>query len=187
MTLQVINSQGQLKGPTSLYGRAATTVDIVSTAAETTLYSQTINGGDLGADKTLRLTLIGDFLHNNGAGDSMTLRLKFGGTTYLADACGFNAEANANRQPFKIVSFISNMGVTNSQFFQMETFMRRPGAGLDATTGIGGEQTAFTWMTLSNTATVDTTANQTLAFTGQWSASSASNSWRMRYGILELL
>lgn len=190
MTLQVITNQGLLKGPpSSVYDRAPSTVDIQNTAVETSMYQKVIQGGDMGTSKSLRLTMLGDFLHNNGAGDTATFRFYFGGVQQMAVVNQFNSELNAARIPWKMVVHLANLGAANSQFMQGEWFLRRPGAGTGAATGIGGDQTAMTWSDLGITTlgTVDTTANQTLNVTVQWSAGSANNSWRQRYAVLELL
>lgn len=189
--MQVLTTTGAVKGGGGvIYDRATSTVDIVSTVAETSLYTKTINGGDLGANKSLRLTLMGDYLHNATSTDTMTFKFKFGGTVQAAaEAHAFNSETNAGRIPWLMHVHVANLGATNSQFLEAIMRIRRPGAGTGATTGIGGWQTADTWMNVatSTLGSADTTANQALDVTGTWSASSASNSWRVRYGLLELL
>lgn len=174
--------------------RSATTADIANTAAETTLYSFEVGAGELSVDRMLRLTLVGDYLHNNAVGDALTFRVKFGGTTFMAFSFGgsFGNVVGANRQAWKAAVEIVNLNATNSQMMSLEGHAVRanqaaPTAGVGGiydsiNTGIAGGLAG-----ISTPGTIDTTLAQTLTVTGQWSAASVNNSFRKRHGLLELV
>jgi len=177
--------------------RRTTTVDIASSTSELSLYDGLASAGNgwnisanlLGTDKMLRLTLMGDYLFNNNIADTLTLRVKFGGTTFFADAMG-SAVLGA-RQPWMLHLLVANLGATNSQMIS--------GSGLWSTsdtaaptTGIGegtlrSNPPVGVQLGISTLATIDTTSAQKLEVSVQWSASSANNSFRRRYAVLELV
>lgn len=182
----------QLPSISGVYDRVTAALDIASTAAETSLYSKVIAANDLGTNKMLRLTVLGDILHNNVNTDTLTFRVKFGGTTFFANTFNWGGFSSANRMPFVVLLFLANLGATNSQM--IEGYWAGFGRGDMAapTTGIGllgGAATTAIEMAygISTLGTIDTTANQTLDVTGQWSASNANNSFRRRYAVAELI
>lgn len=161
----------------SVYGRLGAAVDVANTAVETTLFSQTINANDLSTNKRLVLVGSGDYLHNNGASDTITLRLKFGTFTLTLPASSLGGTIGATRRPWSLLSWetmIANQSATNAQV---------------ASSQVRANDTAGGALTISisnlDMAAIDTTVNQTLSFTAQWSAASVNNSWRLRE--LELL
>lgn len=171
--------------------RVTAALDINTTVTETDVYSYSVAGNAMGTDKGLRLTLFGDYLHNNGAGDTVTWRVKFGGTTIFQDTENFNAEANANRQPWRLDLNLVNAGATNSQFLNV-LYTRDKASQAAPTTGIGNATfnayiAGGNLFANSTAAAIDTTTSQTLAISAQWSASSANNSLRRRYAVLELV
>jgi hypothetical protein len=160
---------------TRIYARATATVDVVSTAAETTFFTQSIGGNDMETDRMLRLTSIGDFLHFNGANDEIVVRLKFGGFTFAAEVVNTQT-LPATRGEFKIEAIVANLGASNSQRTSLNWLHYRP------------DGTAYSQLAVADAVgTVDTTSAQTLALTAQWSAASANNSFRQRYAVLELV
>ena len=68
-----------------VYDRVVTSVDVVSTATETNLYSKSIAANDMQTDRMLRLTLLGDLLRNNG--EDPVIRLKFAHGMFTASFC----------------------------------------------------------------------------------------------------
>jgi len=173
---------------TSVYDRSTTLTDIVSTTAETTLYSKTINATDMSIDKILRCTIIGDWLNSTGSGRTFRLKIKFGGTTMLDSLTDSFASA-AQRGTVYIQFSLGNMGATNSQFMQGFSSLNR----VSPTTGLGsfgatptGNEFAQAFGA-SALATVDTSAAQLLDVTITPSASSSSLSFRKRHALLELI
>jgi hypothetical protein len=177
----------------SVYDRVTAGVDVNTSVAETSIYTKSILANDMSTNKMLRLVAMGDYLHNNVAGDTLTIRVKFGGTTFYAGAMSFDAVADVKRQPWMIDLRVANLGAANSQIILGSALVDRPAAAAP-TTGIGSIEysnstvaTAPWVFGISTLGTIDTTANQTLDVTVQWSASSANNSWRQRYALLELV
>lgn len=177
-------------------------VDVVSTAAETSVFAPSVAGGLMSTNRMLRATIIGDFLYNNAITDTVTFKVKFGGTTFMADTIGNSTSAltGAVRFPWKLVVEIANIGAANSQFINALLLMtgQQGGAYSSATTGIGflsaletnansRDQPAGGILGISTLGTIDTSLAQSLDVTAQWSTSSANNSWRARYSVLELV
>lgn len=175
-----------------VYDRVTTTVDVNTSTTETSIYTKSIAGNDMGTNRRLRLTMDGDYLHNNVAGDNIRLRIKFGGTTFYdtGAAWSFQGVTGAGRHPWTWVLNITNLGATNSQMLSGLIVTEQADRGAP-TSGIGinsqGGVDQFVPHGISTLGTIDTTSAQTLDITVQWSASSANNSWRLRSAILELV
>jgi hypothetical protein len=155
--------------------RNVVAVDVNNTAAETTVYTKSIAANTLGTQRSLRLTMIADQLHNNVAGDTCTLRCKYGGTTLVTLGSSFGGTLSAARRTVRLTFEIINLNATNSQNGQL--FIK-----YDPTTGgaiqeVGG----------AGTAAVDSTAAQTLLVSAQWSAASLNDSFKMISTTLELV
>lgn len=175
-----------------VYDRTTTTVDVNTSTTETSIYTKSITGNDMGTNRMLRLTMVGDYLHNNVAGDNIRMRIKFGGTTLWDSGAinSFGGVLGAARHPWRWQIHLSNMGATNSQM--LESLMLEEFANTGApTTGIGLAASGAGFIVvpggISTLATIDTTSAQTLDVTVQWSASSVNDSLRMRYSVLELI
>jgi len=158
---------------------------------ETTLYSVTVPANALGINGSIEMELHGDLLYNNSASDTLTLRVKFGGSTYLGWVySAINAATTATRLPWILIIELTNQGVTNAQ--EMTAYMtplRNNNVGLgdiSSGTGIvatetGGRANAAVIQDVSGTVAIDTTVNQALLISAQWSAASANNSFRRRW------
>lgn len=174
-----------------VYDRVTTGVDVQTSTTETSIYTKSITGNDMGTNRMLRLIVLGDYLHNNVAGDTLTLRIKFGGTTFYAKSADFNTSVGAARHPYRLDLRVANVGATNSQMIEGSLPVEFASASAP-TTGIGAWASPSNPLLISDLGigtlgTIDTTTAQTLDVTVQWSASSANNSWRMRYAVLELV
>jgi len=170
-----------LKAISHPYDVNYTDVDVVSTATETTVYSKTITGGDMGANGSLELLVLGDHMMNNSTLDTVTLRVKWGGSTVFTGSGGTNT-INANRDGSGVHLWIVNKGSTSSQIMVCGMAVGMVTGGATGSVGRGGVGIGG----LPATAAVDTTSSQTLQVTAQWSAASANNSWRKRLAILYL-
>jgi hypothetical protein len=153
---------------------------------EHTCYSVVVGANTMGTNGSVLMQMRGDYLKNNVDADTMTFRIKFGGVTLYADTFG-TIGVSADRSPWRFDIDLMNLGATNSQFLSASFLMMDPNNTLP-TAGIGPivntGTTVGLFMGLPSITTlgaVDTTSNQTLAFTVQWSASSANNSWRRRW------
>jgi hypothetical protein len=161
-------------------------LDVNTTVAETTLYSVTVPSNALGTTGLAVMELGGDLLHNNVAGDTLTIRVKFGGVTQWASgAWNFQNALNALRLPWRLNVELASKGATNAQELFINGHVYAANATPPATTGLGGPVTnldmVFSGASTSGAPAIDTTANQTLEVTVQWSASSANNSFRRRW------
>lgn len=193
-----ISATGAVGVGVGVLNRDTSLIDVAATNAETTLYTFNITGGTMSIDSLLRLTLKGDFLYNNNIADTLTIRVKFGGATILSNVQS-GAALSALRFRWKLRVEIPNLGSLTSQDADAEMIANTTNVGTPAT-GIG----RLTFLEAANlditrdspnggllgTAAplaVDTAVAQTLAVTAQWSAASANDSFRKRYGILEIL
>ena len=66
---------------TGILDRSTSTVDVVSTVTETTIYTFSVPANAMSTNRMLRLTMIGDVLNNDGTNRQFTVRIKFGATT----------------------------------------------------------------------------------------------------------
>ena len=182
-------------GP-SVLTRTTAGVDVASTVSETSLFNYSVPAGIMGTTRALRLTLIGDWLYNNNIADTFTLRAKFGGTTQYAETTG-GAPIGATRQPWVLTLYIANLNAANSQYVGghllsgRETLAASTGIGnmsmLDAGSATNNLNPTGGVIGITTLGSIDTAAAATLDITAQWSASSANDSWRMRYGVLEVV
>lgn len=160
--------------------------DVNTTASETTFYSVTVPANSLGTNGMAEMLILGDYLFNNSTADTCAVRVKFGGVTILGDSFGLPTSINASRWPFVWRVFLANKGATNSQWlnFTATHVDARVGApttgwgGLTAETADGGQGGV---LGPSSAATIDTTVDQTLLVSVQFSASSANNSIARRW------
>lgn len=160
---------------------SSTDIDVASSIAETSIGSFTVLANTLGSQGLLVVRYVGDYLHNNAAGDNLTVKVKFGASTIFNDSVSFNAETSANRQPWELLFNLENRAATNSQLLTGNWWALSP-ARSAPTTGIGDMSLNFATNTspIQSTSSIDTTVNQTFDVTVQWTASSANNSFRRR-------
>jgi len=181
-----------------VYARNTAPTEAESTASETTIFTQSITGGDMGTDRMLRLTMFGDYLFNANTAHTLTLRYYFGGTIYMAAANSGTAVLSATRKPWRIVYEVTNLGSASSQMLSGSLLTHASDTGAP-TAGIGHgvhfleggvaarNEPSGGLLAVSTLGNKDTSSAQTLAVTVQWSNASASNSWRPRYAVLELV
>lgn len=162
----------------TVYDRSTSLTEVVSTAAETTIWSKTILAADMSAGKHLRFTAVGDLLKNNVAGDTLAITFKFGAYTGVARAANADGSTlSATRGNFVITVNIGLYGASAQIGVGRYDWIRgdgnTSGATFMGTTGTGG--------------TVSIGSNVTASLTAQWSAASANNSFRTRSVLLELI
>ena len=156
-------------------------LDIVNTAAETSIYSYSVVGGTLGATNTLHLLMDGDQLNNAGAGnDTVTLKIKYGATTMYSDTALY--ASNATRISWRMDIRLGNTTGTSAQYVSVQFLTSTRGG---ATTGNGDFNANGTqYAILSGTAAEDSTATKTFDVTIQHSLTDATVSWRRQYASL---
>lgn len=161
-----------------VYDRPTSLIDVVSSLTETTIYTKSIGAGHMSTDRTLRLSLRGDYLNNSGGPRQPVIKVKLGATTLLTDTLSTVA-ASASRYPWRFDVEIDNLGATNSQWVNARLEMGVAGGGPRVSETLDG--------LLFATGAVDTTVAQTLVVTITLDTNSASHSWRRLKGVLELL
>lgn len=67
--------------PGGVVASDVTATEVVSSTTETTVFTTSIGAGVLSTNKMLKLTLIGDYLNNDGAARDFTVKVKYGSTT----------------------------------------------------------------------------------------------------------
>jgi hypothetical protein len=160
--------------------RTTTTNDVANTTVETAIYNVSIPGGTLGTNKTLRLSLIGDYLNNSGASSNLTVIVRYGTTVLFTT--GANAiAASANRRSLMVNCEISAKGLTNSQVSKVvETI----GSG-DAT---GSATQGSTYNTsVHNSIAEDSTVTKNLQVTVTHGTANVNISARLLAGHIEVL
>lgn len=173
-------------------------VDVASTASESSLSNSLVVANSLGATGGLILTLFGDMLFNRNVADTLTMRIKFGGTIHYDFTANVNQSLSAVRRPWKWEVLLANTGAVNTQFLTSEFNLSASNLAGTTTTGIGSLganilNNAGTSGALlggigasNGTMSIDTAQDQFLVVTVQWSASSSSNSFRKFYSVLEI-
>lgn len=152
-------------------------VTVANTTTETNLLSITIPAGTLGTNNAVRVRLHINNFDNAGTGNSITLRVKYGGTTQLTNA-GF--EVNANQVYGFIDVYIFGDGATNAQEmtalldFKETLIDQNPVA---APNGINDY--------VGGTGAIDSTVDQTLVVSVEWNLANAANSITMDWAIVE--
>ena len=146
--------------------------DVASTASELSLWSTTAGGvtvpaNAMGTNGAIRVHFVGDYLWNNNAADTVTVRVKFGGSTVLSawsDVMS-GGSLSASRFAWDLAVCVCNRGATNAQVVQ---------SVMNVDIGVNVYDTG-TRVRIATSA-VNTTVAQTLDVTAQWSAASAGNS-----------
>ncbi len=158
--------------------------DVVSTVAETSIYSYSIPADLLGATGGVRLTLSGDFLDNTAGIDPVRLRAKLGATTVF-DTSPNNIAVDSNRRKWTWEIWFLN-GSTSTQRWGTRFGLGIPNAAVflvylvtHASGAHGGEGNAAS--------SEDTTADRTLDITITLGENSANMSFRKYFALLELL
>jgi hypothetical protein len=160
--------------------RDVTQLEVVNTTTETVAYTFTVPGGTLGSTKALRLSLIGDHLNNDGATRTLTIRVKFGGTTILTAA--FDVTADAPRLAFIGEVVLSAANNVSAQVAKGEFIF-----GDQGTTGGTMDDSGYTQSYGINNAVAENSAiNRDLQITIQHQVASANVSFRLHTAQLEL-
>lgn len=164
---------------------SGTAVDVVNTAAETSVFSHSIAANLLGTNGAVNLIVGGDYLNDSGAGRTFTLRIKLGATTIFADDSP-SIGAGAARGVWTLDVILGNLNATNAQHLNGEFLLSdrtAPTTGLGNLANVGGLISAAIGSAPTNP-TVDTTSAQTLDVTVQHSTNNANLSFRKKYATL---
>jgi hypothetical protein len=159
-------------GPSSpAIDKVTTNATVVSTAAETNLYSFSVSGGTLGTNNVLRLTIqISDL--DVVDGDNCVLRLKYGGTTLASVTVANSTGSGVTNAKASISLFLAGDGASNTQIGSIV---------------FRGSHAAFSSSVAQGTSAVDSNAAQTLVVTADWTTSSSLHSITLGQAVLEKL
>lgn len=135
-----------------------------NTTTETTVFSTTIRANYLTTKRGLRFTAFGN--SNSTAPIDFTWRLKIGGTTFMTHAITVSASNDAWVMEALIMGYNSSAQLGGSRI------------------SLGGREFGTN---VTNAPVIDSTANQTLAFTVQMSAANVSNLIDVYAAIIETL
>lgn len=165
--------------------RVAGGSDLANSAAEQTLYTKTIPGGTLDADRYLRLTIIGRYKNDEGGPATIQFKAKFGGTTHLDDTTAAIA-SDADERSFQIVLILAAKGNNTTQTIAWTV---RISAATTPAAGIGSLSAApiVDGLMHKDAISIDSTANQTLAITIQHSIADPDTTIQLLSARLELL
>lgn len=163
--------------------RTGTLLDVNTTNALTTFYTFTVP--ILGANSSVRITVRGQYLNNDGAGRTLTLTVEHGGATMWADVSA-SITNNSLARPFEIDLLLFNENSTSVQGLNGTV---RIGNIVAAATGFGDLATAgLLTSSLSGVAgATDTTATSTFTLSVTHSASSANLSIKRQYAMAEVM
>lgn len=181
------STAAQVPGALTLL-RDRTLVDINTTAALTTLVSQTIPAGAVGLLQRIRARIDGDWLDNSGVNAGARVQVSLGGTV-LWDGTNASMGANtANRAPFGIEFDIFALNSLTSVYLSGRQVMEDGSNGVP-TTGLGslGNVAAGSPIRSNGAVTIPTLANaQTLLVSVAPSASNALLSFRKFVADIEI-
>ncbi|MCX6020583.1 MAG: carboxypeptidase-like regulatory domain-containing protein [Chloroflexi bacterium] len=157
--------------------RSVVDVAIGTTAAETTVISQSVPAGILGTTRTVKVTIEGDYVNNTGGNQSLLWKLKLGATTVVNSSSGsINLATGGNTRPFIVEATITNRNSANAQYGYLAVKNRA-----DATTNLEID------LLSTGTASEDTSSAKTLVVTVQHSISSVNLVLTARVIRIEIL
>lgn len=181
-----ISPSGGVSAGVGVYDKNTTLVDVTLTLVETDIYNKTVKASDITGTSVLRLTLLGDYLHNL-AGEG-TFRIYLGATKIYesTNIYGNAATVGAARQGWEHIGHLFFRQAVNSEFWGGHYLTGRsdtaaPGAGegaISATPILGAP---------TNTALVDWSTDQFIRVTVQQAVSNVAISFRKFAALLELL
>ncbi len=155
-----------------------TDVAVVNTTVDTTLISYTVLGGTLSTNNGIRLRMKINGLDNIGAGNSVTLNVKYGGATMISLA-GLETIAAKTLHGYVDV-FIMSRGATNllkgtmTVDFWQDKLTQNPTGAPDGIHALA-----------DGTSIIDSALNQVLAISAQWNIANAGNSIEMGWTTIE--
>ncbi len=127
-----------------------------NTSGEITLYTYSVPSNTLGTNKALRVTVAGTYLNSTGGNRTLTVRFKYGGSTFAGRGSG-NIGTNAATGNFLFTAILAATGATNSQHGYMNCSIE------------SGANASVDWTDRMNCA-VDSTSAQNLVVTVEHSA-----------------
>lgn len=157
------------------------TVQVVSTTAESDLFSYTVPGGTLAAGDLVRVSAHGDMLNNTGSNQTPIFRLKLGATNIFAEG-SVNYSTNASRRAWRFSADLF-AETASAQRSMMELLVTDPGgAGNDPVAATSGMPVVGV-----NSSSEATASDKALKLAVQLGASSANFDVRLLAYKVELI
>jgi hypothetical protein len=167
--------------------RDVSTVDVVNTTTETTVFSKSIDPGALSTSRVLLAMIAGDWLNDTGAARAPTLRVKFGGATVWGSVAATAIDQGSVRASWRMELWLSNLGADDANWlsgtFRLSNRAVGTVAGIgtfDLNSGTTGEYFVAEFGS-NGPLSVDTSVAQTLAVTVQHDVADASLSFRKKF------
>jgi|SRR3972149_6415723 len=110
---------------------------VLNTTTETTLYTLSVAGGEIGATGALLVYAQFEFLNNSGSASTFTVRAYYGGTVLTAPAPSIGTTANRRSSAYWL--YMKNQSATDVQWagstllFNASTNVSRGTAAIDST------------------------------------------------------
>lgn len=162
----------------TILDRQSAVQNVSNTTTETSVYSKSIRARTIGSSGGLRLSFAGEFLNTSGAVDTLTFRLKFGGTTIFTWSVARGSSGAVAEYHEQIEMLLA---AAASQKWTVRHLFSNQAAGTPNQMSGDGLQVGFV------TSVLDTSADQTLQVTAQHSVANALTSVDVEYVILERL
>lgn len=161
-----------------------TETTVFSTTTETTIFDVTVPGGTLSTNNAIRVTVWFDSLSVASSSKTVTLRLKYGGTTVASVVMATTGATSSNLSiAGELVGYVIADGSASVQkgairWFGGDATMEQDNlASVDGTKGIGANSIG--------TGAVDSSSDQTLSVTVQNSESTANTGANVQFWIVE--
>lgn len=168
---------------------STTESSLISGATSSGTTGWQIPANTLGASGGIRVRLLGDYLNNSGAGQNLTLKVKFGGTVFWGDLEA-NA-ASATRTMVWLDFILANVGATNVNYAGGTVYRRFTSTPVGAGSAGGlqtyddAHQSIVPWG--STAQAIDTTSAQFLDITALHGGSASTVSIRRLFATAEYL
>ena len=173
----VLGGTGLVKS--GVLDRDVTAATVANTVVETTLYTFTVPANILGTTRSLRLSLIGEFLSNFSSTDTYIVRVKYGATTIFSRTSNAPIQ-NATPFQFNMDVLMSNANATGAQVAYAK-HVDVGGAGVGGTIWTQGDTS------VNSSIAEDSTTALALVVTIELSAANAALTFTLRGALLELL
>lgn len=171
---------------TRMLDRQLTLQTVANSTTETAVYTFAVPANTLGTTRALDLLLLGDHIINNGAPDSVRVRVKFGATT-IFDGTIASVNNGANRGAVQLWLRLQAMAATNVQrsmgTLQVGDSTQNNAAGLAGS--LSGTNT-YTMYGVHNAIAEDSTAIKNLVVTFQMGTANAAIDMRAHTVTTEL-
>lgn len=158
------------------------TVDIVGSTGGVAL-AQTIAAGELGTNRMLRCTLLGDLLNNTGENRNLAVAVLLAGTELWRDSRGVGFAAT--RQAVRLVCELGMGNAANVEFLagvlDISTSTENPPVGIG-----GGSWTNYVFAS-NGSASFDTSVPQVFSINVAMGVASSQFSFRRKYALVEII